>query len=90
MEGKCKNLIYERLTLQLEEIARSGTGNGIDIESKTKRSFDLTIFSISNRNEQAYSILFWIEKDRKNAFQNFWSKDKTNLLFPKYSGSKWI
>ena len=36
--------------------------DGIDIETKAKRSFDPPIFLISNRNEPAYSENFWIEE----------------------------
>ena len=60
------------------------TSDGIDIETKAKRSFDLPIFSISKRNERTCSKKIKIEKERIKTFQHFFeAKVKRNGMFQK-------
>jgi hypothetical protein len=56
------------------------SSNGIDIETKTKRSFDTLVFSISKRNEPARSENCTI-KDERTMFIKFFlyqSKNEEN------------
>ena len=59
------------------------TSNVNDIETKAKRSFDPPIFSISNRNETAYSKFFWIEEDQTNLVQKVLEQKQNKPAFSK-------
>jgi len=61
----------------------SKTSNVNDIEMKAKRSFNLAIFSILNRNETAYSQFFEIEEDQTNFIQRFWEQSKNKSAYSK-------
>ena len=62
----------------------AASSDGIDIETKAKRSFDLPIFSISKWNERTCSKKIKIEKERIKTFQHFFeAKVKKNGMFQK-------
>ena len=80
-----------QLPEDITSVAKKGTGkesyesmtsNGIDIETKTKRSFDTWFFSISKRNEPARSENFTIDEERRKDSQFYTgSNEKRKELF---------